>query len=169
MLNSLHMQWSGPTPDLTNTNGESLGKAKAGINTFCTYAMSSGGACFSCHVRADGNAPHAPDVNDVDCLMCHSDTYKRKTVEDPNNTETVVNVLGETKTYVFGAQDAQGNYTTVPDFDAMPAGTAMVELARNVHLPTRIMPQRAVIKLAAAASICARPNQSLQPVRHAME
>jgi len=29
MLNSLHMQWSGPTPDLSNTNGESLG------NVFC--------------------------------------------------------------------------------------------------------------------------------------
>jgi len=137
MLNSLHMQWAGPTPKLTNTNGESLGKSIDGINTFCTYAMSSGGACFSCHVRADGNAPHAPDINDVDCLMCHNDVYQRKTVEDPNKTETVVNVLGETKTYVFGAQDAEGNYTTVPDFDAMPAGTTMVDLARNVHLPTR--------------------------------
>ena len=137
MLNSLHMQWSGATPKLSNTNGESLGKAKKGINTFCTYAMSSAGACFSCHVRADGNAPHAPGINDVDCLMCHSDVYKRKTVTDPNNTETVINVLGETKTYVFGAQDAEGNYTTVPDFDAMPAGTTMVGLARSVHLPTR--------------------------------
>lgn len=137
MLDSLHMQWSGPTPNLTNTNGESLGKANAGINTFCTYAMSSDGACFSCHVRADGNAPHAPDVNDVDCLMCHSDVYKRKTVVDPNKSETVVNVLGESKTYFFGGQDVQGNYTTIPDFDAMPAGTTMLELARNVHLPTR--------------------------------
>ncbi len=57
MLQSLHMQWSGPTPDLTNTNGEALGKGVGGINTFCTYAMSSKAACFSCHVRADGNAP----------------------------------------------------------------------------------------------------------------
>jgi Cytochrome c bacterial/Putative metal-binding motif/Outer membrane cytochrome MtrC/MtrF-like, domains II/IV len=137
MLNSLHMQWSGPTPNLTNTNGESLGKTNAGMNTFCTYAVSSGGACFSCHVRSDGNAPHAPDINDVDCLMCHNDTYQRKTVVDPNNTETVTNVLGETKTYVFGAQDAEGNYSTVPNFDAMPAGTTMVDLARNVHMPTR--------------------------------
>lgn len=137
MLNSLHMQWSGPTPDLINTNGEPLGKANAGINTFCTYAMSSGGACFSCHIRADGNAPHAPDINDVDCLMCHNDMYQRKTVADPNKTETVVNVLGETKTYIFGAQDSEGNYTTVPDFDAMPAGTTMLELAQTVHMPTR--------------------------------
>lgn len=137
MLDSLHMQWAGPTPDLTNTKGEPLGKGTGGINTFCTYAMSSGGACFSCHIRADGNAPHSPDVNDVDCLMCHNDTYQRTTVMDPNNSRTVINVLGEEKTYVFGAQDVDGNYITEPNYDAMPAGTTMVDLARTVHLPTR--------------------------------
>ena len=136
MLNSLHMQWAGPTPDLTNTNGEQLGKGVGGINTFCTYAVSSKGACYSCHVRADGNAPHPPEATDVDCMMCHSDTYQRTTVADPANAVTVDNVLGESKTYVFGKQDAQGNYTTVPDFAKMPAGTTMVNLARTVHLPT---------------------------------
>ncbi|MCU7817260.1 MAG: hypothetical protein KZQ81_19245 [Candidatus Thiodiazotropha sp. (ex Rostrolucina anterorostrata)] len=65
MLQSLHMQWSGPTPDLSNTNGQGLGKGDGGINTFCTYAMSSKGACFSCHVRADGNAPDAVKAEDV--------------------------------------------------------------------------------------------------------
>lgn len=137
MLNSVHMQWSGPTPELTNTNGEDQGKADGGINTFCTYAMSSAGACFGCHVRADGNAPHAPDINDVDCLMCHNDTYQRKFVEDPTNTVTVTNINDETKTYVFGLQDSDGNYSTVPDYDKMPADTTMVSLAQNVHLPTR--------------------------------
>ena len=86
MLDSLHMQWSGPTPDLTNTNGEDLGKAVKGINSFCTYAMSSGGACFGCHVRSDGNAPHAPDVNDVDCLMCHNDTYAPQRTRLPDGS-----------------------------------------------------------------------------------
>ncbi|TFG36790.1 MAG: hypothetical protein E4H46_02975, partial [Desulfobacterales bacterium] len=136
MLDSLHMQWSGPTPDVTNISGDD-GKGVNGINTFCTYAMSSKGACFTCHVRADGNAPHAPDVNDIDCLMCHNDTYQRTFVPDPNNTETVVNINGETKTYVFGLVDENGDYTTVPDYAKMPAGTTMVDLARNVHLPTR--------------------------------
>lgn len=136
MLDTLHMKWSGPTPDLTNTNGEELGKAVGGINTFCTYAMSSKGACFSCHVRGDGNAPHPPETGDVDCLMCHSDTYQRKFVADPDNTETVTNILGETKTYVFGKVDGQGNYTTVPDYDKMAPGTDMVNVARSVTLPT---------------------------------
>ncbi len=136
-LNSVHMQWKGPTPELTNTDGEWLGKAFQGINTFCTYAMTSQGACFSCHVRADGNAPHPPEVLDVDCLMCHSDIYQRKFVPDPENTVTVENVLGNTMTYVMEQLDANGNFTTVPDFDKMPEGTDMVDVARNVHLPTR--------------------------------
>jgi hypothetical protein len=136
MLDSLHMQWSGPTPELTNTDGQSLGKGDGGINTFCTYAMSSKGACFSCHVRADGNAPDSPQPEDVDCLMCHNDNYQRKFVADPDNNVTVTNILGELKTYVFGKEDAQGNYTTVPDFDAMAPGTNMVNIARTVHMPT---------------------------------
>jgi hypothetical protein len=137
MLDSLHMQWEGPTPDLNNTNGEDFGKANKGINSFCTYAMSSAGACFGCHVRADGNAPHKPGIHDVDCLMCHQDLYQRTFVQDPNNTITVTNVNGETKTYVFGKTDAEGNYISEPAYSKMPAGTTMVELARTVHKPTR--------------------------------
>ena len=136
MVNSLHAKWKAPTPELTNTKGEELGKALRGINTFCTYAMSSKNACFSCHVRADGNAPHPAEAKDIDCLMCHSDTYQRKFVVDPNNTQTVTNVYKETKTYVFGKVDSQGNYMIEPDYSKMPAGTAMVNLARTAHLPT---------------------------------
>lgn len=136
-LNSVHMQWNGPTPDLINSDGEWLGKANRGINTFCTYAMSSGNTCFSCHVRADGNAPHAAEVTDVDCLMCHSDIYQRKLVFDPENTITVTNVDGDEQTYTLPMIDADGNAITVPDFAKMPPGTTMVDLARNVHPPTR--------------------------------
>lgn len=136
MVNSLHAKWKAPTPELTNTKGEELGKAMRGINTFCTYAMSSKNTCFSCHVRADGNAPHPAEAKDVDCLMCHSDTYQRKFVSDPKNTQTVTNVLGQTKTYVFGKVDSVGNYMVEPDYSKMPAGTIMENLARTVHMPT---------------------------------
>jgi hypothetical protein len=137
MLNSLHMKWSGPTPELTNAPNQNLGKAVKGINSFCTYAMSSGNTCFTCHVRADGNAPHSPSVNDVDCLMCHSDTYQRKFTMDPTKTITVTNVLGQIKTYIFGLTDVDGNFFTEPNYAAMPAGTTMVDIAQNVHKPTR--------------------------------
>ena len=137
MLGTLHMKWAGPTPNVTNGGGAVLGKAIKGINTFCTYAMSSKAACFNCHVRSDGNAPHAPAEADVDCLMCHNDTYQRKFVSDPNSGITVTNVLGQTKTYYFGTQDANGNYSTVPDYALMPAGTTLVSLAQTVHRPTK--------------------------------
>lgn len=137
-LNSVHMQWSGPTPNLTNTNGESIGKSDAGINTFCTYATSSKGACFGCHIRADGNSGHAPEVGDVDCLMCHNDTYQRKFEVDEANPVTVENILGITRDYYFGKQDpTTGDYTIVPDYTKMPAGITMVDIAQNVHMPTR--------------------------------
>ena len=140
-LNSIHMQWSGPTTNLSNVSTEngipSLGKADVGINTFCTYAPSSAGACYGCHIRADGNAGHAPEVNDVDCLMCHSDTYQRKFIPDTENPVTVTNVDGITRDYIFGLQDEVGNYTTVPDYNKMPEGTTMEGLAQNVHMPTR--------------------------------
>ncbi len=137
MLGTLHMKWAGPTPNVTNGGGAVLGKAIKGINTFCTYAMSSKGACFNCHLRSDGNAPHAPSENDVDCLMCHNDTYKRTFVIDPNSGLTVKNVLGLTQTYYFGFQEADGDYVTQPDYAAMPAGTTLVSLAQNVQRPTR--------------------------------
>ncbi|OGW26433.1 MAG: hypothetical protein A2X56_12430 [Nitrospirae bacterium GWC2_57_13] len=137
MLNSLHMKWSGPTPEVTNGGGATLGKAIKGINTFCTYAMSSKGTCFACHVRSDGNAPHAPTVNDVDCLMCHNDTYQRKFVVDPNSSVTVTNVLGIVKTYSFGLVEPDGDYVTEPDFTVMPPDVTMVDIAKNVHKPTR--------------------------------
>jgi PKD repeat protein len=137
MLASLHMKWAGPTPELTNSGGKQLGKQVGGINTFCTYAVSSKNACYNCHVRIDGNAAHPASASDVDCLMCHSDVYARKFVPDPNTTQTVTNILGETKTYMFTMMDNQGNYVSEPDFANMPAGTTMTDLAKNVHLPTR--------------------------------
>lgn len=137
MLKTLHMKWSGPTPNVTNGGDAELGKAIKGINTFCTYAVSSKNTCFNCHVRSDGNAPTAPTVNDVDCLMCHNDTYVRRPVPDPNNSITVTNVLGIAKTYYMGLQKPDGDYVSEPDYFLMPPDVTMVDIAKNVHRPTR--------------------------------
>lgn len=137
MLGTLHMKWSGPTPDLTNSGGKVLGKGVGGINTFCTYAMSSKSACFNCHVRSDGNAPHAPAATDVDCLMCHQDAYQRKFTLDLANPISVTNVLGQTMTYYSALQEPDGDYVTKPDWALMPAGTTLVGLAQTVHRPTK--------------------------------
>lgn len=70
------------------------------------YTISSKNTWFSCHVRADGNAPHAPELQDVDCLMCHSDIYRRKLLLDPNDTITVTTFEHEKITYFLGLKDA---------------------------------------------------------------
>jgi hypothetical protein len=88
---SLHYQWKGPTPYVENmTTGGKLGA----INDFCTYADISwiskltnlagakvDGGCAQCHVGM-GQKPLAEateaQLDNIDCLVCHSDTYKRK-------------------------------------------------------------------------------------------
>jgi len=42
-----------PRRNSPTSGGKELGKAKGGINTFCTYAMSSKAACFTCHIRTE--------------------------------------------------------------------------------------------------------------------
>ena len=134
-LHSVHMRWNGPTPDLINTDGAYRGKGYLGTNTFCTYAMSSGNLCFSCHVRLDGNAPHPPEVTDVDCLMCHSEEYQRYFVLDDREESkiSVVQYDGEPKDYMPVLTDDDGNAVT----ETIPSKGQLAQVARNVHMPTR--------------------------------
>ncbi len=88
---SLHYQWQGETPYVTNmTEG---GKLNA-INDFCTYANISwisqltnlqgvkvDGGCAQCHVGLGEKPlpdPTSAQLDNIDCLICHSDSYKRK-------------------------------------------------------------------------------------------
>lgn len=92
-----HYQWQGPTPYVVNmTVGGKLG----GINDFCGFpdinwlgiltnldGVQVDGGCATCHVGM-GSKPESPlpggasqaQLENVDCLICHSDTYKRKVV-----------------------------------------------------------------------------------------
>ncbi len=83
MLGSVHYQWTGETPQVTNIPG-SAGKADLGFNTYCGTAVTSRRiACWSCHAGAgktpNGEATFAQAAN-IDCLTCHSAMYKRKAV-----------------------------------------------------------------------------------------
>ena len=89
---SVHYQWQGPTPGVPNLGGKIAGKW-GNINDFCTYpninflfqmtnlagaTMVTG--CGSCH--AGRGLPPSPtatqaQLDNIDCLMCHSDLYKR--------------------------------------------------------------------------------------------
>ena len=98
---SVHYQWNGDTPDVINSVG---GGKMQGMNGFCTYPainfigiltnldgnMVSAG-CAQCHVGM--GAKPLPDATEaqlenIDCLICHSKEYKRKVVKLPDNSFT---------------------------------------------------------------------------------
>ncbi len=88
---SVHYQWFGPTPDVPAMDG---GGKLGGINDFCGYpdinfigqmvnldGETVDGGCAACHVGM-GAKPAAEasqtQIENIDCLVCHSPTYKRK-------------------------------------------------------------------------------------------
>lgn len=122
---SVHYQWKGEAPDVLGANGLKLGKLGS-INDFCTYpdinwigklTNTSGnqvdGGCAKCHVGMGAKpAPQATtaQLENIDCLVCHSDDYRR-TVDEVN-----------------------GTLRFVPDETAMPQG--LLPAAVNIGLPS---------------------------------
>jgi len=88
---SVHYQLQGPAPHVTNiSHGGKLG----GINDFCGYpdinfigiltnldGVQVDGGCATCHAGM-GAKPEpvatTAQLENIDCLVCHSDSYKRK-------------------------------------------------------------------------------------------
>lgn len=117
ILNSEHMQWAGKWKE---------------VNTYCTAPEPADFACRSCHVST-GKVTNLT-VNDVDCLICHNDTYKRA-LGPQSNIVNVTDWTGATLTYKFPVK-VNGDYQFQPRYDLMPAGTTLLSLAQTVHLPT---------------------------------
>ena len=83
MFSAVHYQWTGPTPNVPNIAGNS-GKGDTGFNTYCgTVATSRRIACWGCHA-GNGKRPTSQasmeQVNNIDCMMCHSQMYARTAV-----------------------------------------------------------------------------------------
>ncbi len=83
MITSAHYQWTGMAPYVTNVQGK-VGKGDREFNTYCgTVITSRRIACWSCHAGL-GKTPtgelNMEQINNIDCLMCHSQMYKRKAV-----------------------------------------------------------------------------------------
>ena len=90
---SLHYQWRGPTPYVTTSGGQPRGKM-GGINDFCGHPdinfigqlinidqVTVDGGCAQCHVGLGLKpSPTATPVQleNIDCLACHGDSYRRK-------------------------------------------------------------------------------------------
>ncbi len=91
--NSVHYQWQGAASETIGLNTSKAGKM-GGINDFCIYpdinwigklTNTAGnevdGGCAKCHVGL-GEKPTAESTSaqlaNIDCLICHSNTYQRK-------------------------------------------------------------------------------------------
>jgi hypothetical protein len=134
-LSSLHGMMPTLSPNVTNETGfsQKLGE----INSFCSYpnpAM-AGSACLTCHPTLGKFENLA--AADLDCLMCHNDSYKRSFAAetDPAKFRTVTDWQGTVKTYVPAATDASGNFYVAFNWTAMPGLTAL-DLVKNVKKPT---------------------------------
>jgi hypothetical protein len=130
VLESVHYQWKGDASETIGLNTPEAGKL-GGINDFCIYPdinwigkltnvenEAVDGGCAKCHVGL-GEKPIAnptPDkiqsqLENIDCLICHSDVYRR----------TVANV--------------GGSFRFVPDTAKMTV--SILQAAQNVTRPLR--------------------------------
>ena len=124
--NSVHYQWQGNASETIGLNTSKAGKL-GGINDFCIYpdinwigklTNTSGnqvdGGCAKCHVGL-GAKPTAAStleqLTNIDCLICHSDAYKRK------------------------VEMVDGVYKFVPDLAKMTVG--INQAAADITLPSK--------------------------------
>jgi hypothetical protein len=122
---SVHYQWKGSTSETIGLKPGDAGKL-GGINDFCIYpdinwigklTNVSGqlvdGGCAKCHVGL-GQKPEAEatvsQLENIDCLVCHSEAYKRK------------------------VEMVDGAYRFVPDTEKMTVGT--LQAAVDITLPS---------------------------------
>ncbi len=122
---SVHYQWKGSAVDAVGLSEDPAGKM-GGINDFCIYpdinwigkltnvdGIEVDGGCAKCHAGL-GEKPNMETsldpLENIDCLICHSDDYKRR-VE----------------------KTADGSFRFVPDMEKM--AVTVTQAAANVGLP----------------------------------
>jgi cytochrome c len=83
VFESTHYQWKGEAPDMLNQSSFLQGKHAGGVNTYCGNIAGNWEGCSTCHVGrgAEPEAlPSQAQLENIDCMICHQDAYKRKRV-----------------------------------------------------------------------------------------
>lgn len=76
MFNTTHYQWVGETPDMVNGNGQPQGKLTNAVNSYCINILGNWPVCGSCHAGRGLRPDDAgAGLENIDCLMCHSEEY----------------------------------------------------------------------------------------------
>ena len=101
VFESIHYQWKAEAPNIVNAEGQQLGKMIT-TNDFCTNPSISwiailknskdqviANGCSKCHIGL-GLKPAAEEsqeqLENIDCLLCHSDNYKREVYKTEDET-----------------------------------------------------------------------------------
>jgi hypothetical protein len=126
MHSSVHYQWKGDARDVVAPNTQMAGKYGS-INDFCIFpdinwigklvnvdGVQVDGGCAKCHVgmgaKPDPTASRS-QLENIDCLICHSQDYKRK------------------------VELVDGAYKFVPDTSNM--SVSILQAASNISLPSK--------------------------------
>lgn len=83
VFESTHYQWKGETPDMLNQGGLLQGKHAGGVNTYCGSITGNWEGCSNCHVGRGAEPEPIPtqaQLENIDCMVCHQDAYKRTKV-----------------------------------------------------------------------------------------
>lgn len=91
VFDSTHYQWKGIAPDMINQTGDLQGKHAGAVNTYCGNITGNWQGCSSCHIGRGAEPEDTPTVSqleNIDCLVCHQDAYKRKKVNGQMQPDT---------------------------------------------------------------------------------
>jgi len=91
IFHSTHYQWKGDALYMTNVPPLVQGKIAGAVNTYCGSVLGNWTACSSCHIGRGAlpeDASSQTQRENIDCLVCHQDAYKRVRVGDRFEPDT---------------------------------------------------------------------------------
>lgn len=87
VIDSTHYRWMGEAPDMVNGKGTLQGKLTNAVNSYCINILGDWPVCGSCHVGLGTRPDQAPaDPANVDCLVCHSESYAAQRTRLPDGS-----------------------------------------------------------------------------------
>jgi len=91
MMQTTHYQWLGDAPDMVNGAGQRQGKLTNAVNSYCINIEGDWPVCGTCHVGRGQRPDQASnDLENLDCLVCHSENYAAQRVRLPDGSMGVV-------------------------------------------------------------------------------
>ena len=149
VFGSTHYQWKGVATDMINQNGEIQGKHAGAVNTYCGNITGNWQGCSTCHVGRGAEPEETPttaQLENIDCLICHQEGYKRKKVDgvmqpDPANMsmsmdEAVQTVHKPTRVTCLQCHATAGGGDAVKRGDLALATGQTTDKHYDVHMAT---------------------------------